>query len=144
MSVVFADTFYFIALMNPGDHAHPQAAEYAGLVDRLVTTEWVLLELADGLADTENRHVFSIIRTGLSVNPLSDVVPPQPRTPPARHRPLRPADRQDVVADRLSVVRRDGRSRANGSPHGRPALRAGGVRRTVEISAPIVSHAPEA
>ena len=75
MTPVFADTFYFIALFNPNDVAHPRAAEYAGLVDRIVTTEWVLLELADGLSDTHNRHLFSVIRSGLYANPLAEVIP---------------------------------------------------------------------
>lgn len=75
MTPVFADTFYFIALLSPADHAHPRAAEYAGLVDRLVTTDWVLLELADGLSDTENRRLFPTSRTGLYANPLAEVVP---------------------------------------------------------------------
>jgi hypothetical protein len=75
MTPVFADTFYFIALFNPDDSAHKRAAEYAGLVDRVVSTEWVLLELADRLSDTANRHLFSVIRTGLYANPLAEVVP---------------------------------------------------------------------
>lgn len=75
MTPVFADTFYFIALFNPEDSAHPRAAEFAGLVDRLVTSEWVLLELADGLSDSENRHLFPVIRSGLHANPLAEVVP---------------------------------------------------------------------
>jgi predicted nucleic acid-binding protein len=75
MTPVFADTFYFIALISLTDAAHPRAAEYARLVDRVVTTEWVLLELADGLADTANRHLFPVIRSGLYANPLAEVVP---------------------------------------------------------------------
>ena len=75
MTPVFADTFYFIALVSPADAAHARAQEYAALVDRVVTTEWVLLELADGLSDTDNRHLFTVIRTGLYANPLAEVVP---------------------------------------------------------------------
>jgi len=75
MTLVFADTFYFIALVSPADRAHPRAAEYAALVDRVVTTEWVLLELADGLSDTDNRPLFSTIRSGLHTNPFAEVIP---------------------------------------------------------------------
>jgi predicted nucleic acid-binding protein len=75
MTPVFADTFYFIALVSPDDAGHAQAEEWAALVDRLVTTEWVLLELADGLSDTENRSLFATIRSGLHANPLVEVIP---------------------------------------------------------------------
>jgi predicted nucleic acid-binding protein len=75
MMPVFADTFYFIALLSPDDQAHDRAVEYAGLVDRIVTTEWVLVELADGLCNTANRDRFHVVRTGLFANPLAEVVP---------------------------------------------------------------------
>ncbi len=47
MTRVFADTFYFLALLNRKDEAHAKAVSYSGLIDKLVTTEWVLTELAD-------------------------------------------------------------------------------------------------
>lgn len=50
MKAVFADTFYFLALLNERDAAHDRAVTASrgtGLV--LVTTEFVLLELADAL-----------------------------------------------------------------------------------------------
>jgi predicted nucleic acid-binding protein len=51
MRTVFADTFYFIALLNPSDATHDRAVEFtAGNAIRMLTTEWVLTELADGLA----------------------------------------------------------------------------------------------
>jgi uncharacterized protein len=51
MKTVFADTFYFLALLNPSDQAHGKAVAFtSGNTVRMVTTEWVLTELADGLA----------------------------------------------------------------------------------------------
>jgi len=51
MRTVFADTFYFIALLNPSDATHAKAVEFtAANMVRMLTTEWVLTELADGLA----------------------------------------------------------------------------------------------
>jgi predicted nucleic acid-binding protein len=50
MKAVFADTFYFLALLNERDAAHKRvvaAGRTTGL--SLVTTELVLLELADAL-----------------------------------------------------------------------------------------------
>jgi predicted nucleic acid-binding protein len=75
MMPVFADTFYFIALLSSDEKAHARAVEYSGLVDRIVTTEWILIELADGLCNTANRDRYRVIRTGLFANPLAEVVP---------------------------------------------------------------------
>jgi predicted nucleic acid-binding protein len=58
MSKVFADTFYFLALLNKHDESHERAVKFSGLIDKLVTTEWVLTELADGLASSRHRNMF--------------------------------------------------------------------------------------
>jgi predicted nucleic acid-binding protein len=58
MSKVFADTFYFLALLNKHDEAHEKAVKFSALLDELVTTEWVLTELADGLASSRRRDMF--------------------------------------------------------------------------------------
>ncbi len=75
MTPLFADTFYFIALLSPDDVAHGRAVEYSRLIEQSVTTEWVLLELADGLADTRNRHLFKATRDALLDDPPAEIVP---------------------------------------------------------------------
>ncbi len=51
MSVVFADSFYFIALSNPSDGHHAAAVRAAeSLTSRLLTTHYVLIEVADALS----------------------------------------------------------------------------------------------
>ena len=75
MMPVFADTSYFIALISPDDRHHKMADEFSQLVDRLVTTEWVLLELADGISDTINRQLLVPVRDSLVGNPSIQVVP---------------------------------------------------------------------
>ena len=62
MRRTFADTFYFLALLNKHDEAHARALEYAQYVDQLATTEWVLTELADGLASSRQREMFVVTR----------------------------------------------------------------------------------
>ena len=48
---VFAGTFTLIAWLNPDDNAHARVAAYLdGFTGRLVTTEWVLMEVADALS----------------------------------------------------------------------------------------------
>lgn len=45
--VVFADTHFFIGLLNPKDAAHEAAVRYiSSFSGRLLTTEWVLVEVA--------------------------------------------------------------------------------------------------
>ena len=59
MKSLFADTFYFIALLNSGDEAHAAVDQFAAdNTLSLVTTAWILTELADGLASTDGRAVF--------------------------------------------------------------------------------------
>jgi uncharacterized protein len=59
MTRVFADSYFFFALLNPRDAAHAKAVEFCrGDRRPLITTAWVLTELADGLATTPQRQVF--------------------------------------------------------------------------------------
>jgi hypothetical protein len=56
MSAVFADTFYFLGLLNATDEANDRCVAFTERWrGRLVTTEFVLLELADAFAAPPNR-----------------------------------------------------------------------------------------
>jgi predicted nucleic acid-binding protein len=47
---VFADAFYYIALLNPADRFHAAAIQATqDLHQPLVTTAWILMEVADAL-----------------------------------------------------------------------------------------------
>jgi predicted nucleic acid-binding protein len=47
----FADTFFFLALVNRQDTAHPAAMALIERLDtRILTTVWVLTEVSDALA----------------------------------------------------------------------------------------------
>ena len=62
----FADTFFFIALLNADDAKYHRLAQEANRVDRpILTTAWVLLELADHLCDARNRHLFFAVLQAL-------------------------------------------------------------------------------
>ena len=57
MKAVFADTFYFLALLNELDAAHERAVAVSRTPGLLVTTtEFVLLELADALCLPNQRN----------------------------------------------------------------------------------------
>ena len=63
MSVVFVDTFYWVALASRNDAAHHAALEFARTyVGQSITTEWVLAEVADGLASDRHRHLIERLR----------------------------------------------------------------------------------
>ena len=59
MNVVFADTFYFLALLNRADDAHERAVEFTSkMAFSLVTTVWVLTEVGDAMSAPVNRTAF--------------------------------------------------------------------------------------
>jgi hypothetical protein len=52
MMPVFADAFYYIAMLNSADRYHAVAMDSTkSLVRPVVTTVWVLMEVADALCD---------------------------------------------------------------------------------------------
>lgn len=54
---VYADTYALIGWLSPRDAAHPRVVEYLNtFTGRLVTTEWVLMELAYALSFPETRQ----------------------------------------------------------------------------------------
>ena len=77
MRTVFADTFYFLALLNPSDSAHLAAVEFTSSnVVCMLTTDWVLTELADGLARSlSGRAAFSATLDELRVDKDAIIVP---------------------------------------------------------------------
>ncbi len=56
MSVVFADAFYFVARLNRRDQHHERVLQFSrGFRARILTSDWVLMEVADALAESECR-----------------------------------------------------------------------------------------
>jgi uncharacterized protein len=77
MTLVFADTFYFLAILNARDAAHRTAVEFSTSHEaKLLTTAWVLTELGDALADSRHRLAFRRLMSGLLVDPDTTIVPP--------------------------------------------------------------------
>jgi hypothetical protein len=72
----FADTFYFLALLNEDDEAHTHAAAFSqDLGSRLVTTDWVLVEIADALAAPAQRPAFLALWNEVCDHPAIEVIP---------------------------------------------------------------------
>lgn len=76
MRTTFADTFYYLALLNPRDAAHPRAvAASVGMSGQLVTTGYVLTEVADALAAPRDRPRFLALLRTLEADPGVTIVP---------------------------------------------------------------------
>jgi hypothetical protein len=56
VSAVFADTFYFVARLNRRDQHHERVVAFSRNVRaNILTTDWILMEVADALAKSECR-----------------------------------------------------------------------------------------
>lgn len=76
MKAVFADSFYFFALLSPRDAAHSRAVEYSQRDRRpIVTTTWILTEIADGLARSVNRSALNGLIKSIRQSETNRVVP---------------------------------------------------------------------
>lgn len=77
MTPFFADTFYYLALINPRDAAHERVINLAqSLFTSTVTTAWVLTEVADAFSHSQNRRLFLVLEESLRASPLVTVVAP--------------------------------------------------------------------
>jgi uncharacterized protein len=78
MRSLFADTFYYIALLSPTDAAHSRSVEFTKTYNELmVTTAWIITELADGMADASTRQAFTSFYDALRVDPQVSIVQPE-------------------------------------------------------------------
>ena len=56
MNAVFADAFYFVARLNRHDQHHERTLAFSrDFRAHLLTTDWVLMDVADALAESESR-----------------------------------------------------------------------------------------
>ena len=77
MKPFFADTFYFLALLHLDDDAHSRSLAFSETSSEpLLTTAWVLTEVADALAMPGMRESFTRLLTALRGDPACMIVPP--------------------------------------------------------------------
>jgi uncharacterized protein len=75
VKAVFADAFYFVGLLNRSDQHHASVVDAARqLTGNLITTEWVLMELADALAESATRRLVAPFIRDLSEDPKARIV----------------------------------------------------------------------
>lgn len=76
MSVVFADAFYFVARLNRRDQHHERVLAFSrGFRSQILTTDWVLMEVADALAKSESRARIRDFVFHLRQTAVCEVVP---------------------------------------------------------------------
>jgi predicted nucleic acid-binding protein len=76
MSVVFADAYYFVARLNRRDNYHERVVEYSrNLRSHLLTSDWVLMEVADALAKSECRARIRDFILHLRQSAIVEIVP---------------------------------------------------------------------
>ena len=78
MSAVFADTFFFLALLNDDDPMHERARSASTQIENIVTSEFVLLELGNACARAEDHADFLALVHGIRATPRISVVPLDP------------------------------------------------------------------
>ena len=77
MRTVFADAFYWFALLSERDRAHNKAVAFNNGFDaKLVTTDWVITELADGWSKIPTRSCFWTTLEFIDSEPGIEVVEP--------------------------------------------------------------------
>ncbi len=75
MKRVFADTSYFIAAIVPNDVAHGRAKALDNQSLQLVTSAWVMSELAAYLAAPRNRPLFNRLLASLRASHSVVLIP---------------------------------------------------------------------
>jgi hypothetical protein len=76
MTTVFADTFYYLALLNRADADHQRAYRFTeAFSGRMYTTDWIITELADALSPARTRMVFTNFLGDLRNDPSLTIFP---------------------------------------------------------------------
>lgn len=75
MNTVFADSFFYLALLNPRDAGHNAAKAAAkAFSGRILTSQWVLLEVADAFSRPADRAKFDRLVLMLETNDQVTVI----------------------------------------------------------------------
>ncbi|MBO0697116.1 MAG: type II toxin-antitoxin system VapC family toxin [Zavarzinella sp.] len=79
MTTIFADTAYYLALANARDGLHDRAVAFlSGFSDRIVTTDYVLLEVANSHRRSAFRQAFLDLLETIRSDPDTEIVPAGP------------------------------------------------------------------
>jgi len=77
MRPLFADTSYYLGLLNPNDQWHETVMRFTASFDgAILTTAWVLTELANAMSRPDNRGVCVSFIEDLRADPRVTIVAP--------------------------------------------------------------------
>jgi uncharacterized protein len=75
MTGIFADTSFFVAFLNPDDECHANADGYmANHAGKILSTDWVLVELGNYFAGGSNRKLVAPFISQLRKDPRFNIV----------------------------------------------------------------------
>ena len=75
MSTVFADSYFFLAMINEQDEGHARAIDFSkSFQGHWLTTEWVLTEVGDALAQPHRRPQLLQLLQRVENNPRATIV----------------------------------------------------------------------
>jgi hypothetical protein len=76
MNLVFADAYYFVARLNRRDQHHARVLNFSrDFRARILTSDWVLMEVADALAESESRSRVRDFILHLRQSAACEIVP---------------------------------------------------------------------
>ena len=75
MNAVFADTFFYLALLDDTEPDHGRALAESKISRLIVTTEFVLLELGNACARAEDHADFLALVAGMRASPRVKIIP---------------------------------------------------------------------
>jgi predicted nucleic acid-binding protein len=79
MNAVFADTSFYLAIVNPSDVEHETARAWSqSYRGRVVTTEYVLVETGNSLTRGRDREVFTALWNQVHEDPDTTIAPASP------------------------------------------------------------------
>ncbi|MEI9961176.1 MAG: PIN domain-containing protein [Limisphaerales bacterium] len=75
MNAVFADTFFYLALLDETEPDHKRALAESKTGRLIITTEFILLELGNACARAEDHADFLALVTGMRASPRVKIIP---------------------------------------------------------------------
>jgi len=75
VNAVFADTFFYLALLDDTEPDHERALAESKVSRLIVTTEFVLLELGNACARAEDHADFLALVAGMRASPRVKIIP---------------------------------------------------------------------
>ncbi len=74
MNAVFADTFFYQALLDERDPSHSQALAESKVKRTILTTEFILLELGNACARAEDHADYLALLAGVRASPRTRII----------------------------------------------------------------------